>query len=161
MTDETRLDAAAPGRRRFLAGATVGTAAAFAATLAGPDSAEAKVGDVHNTPITDTLTESEIALLTPKARTLTELEVILHNWSEAGHTKSKAPELSEEDVKSLEKAFVMRNRRLWGIEDEQASLAPGLVDTAHAGTTACCCCPASCCCASVDARPVRTRRIIA
>ena len=142
MTDETHNDAAEPARRRFLAGAAIGGAAALAATF-GPDSAEAKIGHVHSTPITDTLSKSEAAMLTDKARSLTEHDVIMHNWAKAGYTKSKAPELAEADVSSLEKAFVSRNRRLWGIEDEHASLAPGLVDTAHA-STACCCCPASC-----------------
>ena len=130
-----------------------------ATTVGGMSPADAKIGNVDETPITDTLTESEAEMLTPAARDLSELEVILHNWSLHGHGDSPVPELTEADVESLERAFISRNRRLWGIE-EHASLAPSLVNSAHAGTS-CCCCPASCCCASVDAQPVRTRRVIA
>ena len=144
-------------RRKFLAGATMASAGAVATTFAGMTEAEAKIGSVHTTPITDTLTDSEIELLTETAKGLTEREVILYNWSLNGNAVSPV-ELSEEDVLSLEKAFVSRNRRLWGLE-ESASLAPGLVNSAHASTS-CCCCPASCCCAPVDSKPVRTRRVI-
>ena len=146
------------GRRRFLAGAAVGSTAAVAATLGGMSPAQARIGNVDQTPITDTLTESEVNMLTPRARELTELQVILHNWSLHGYGESPVPDMTQEDVESLELAFISRNRRLWGIEDH-ASLAPDMINSAHASVS-CCCCPASCCCASVDAQPVRTRRVI-
>lgn len=159
-TEETKQNAEVKtDRRRFLAGAAVGSAAAMAAVVGNSNPAEAKIGNVATTPITDTLTDEEISWLTPRAKQLTEHQVILHNWSKAGYQNGPVPDLSDEDVKSLERAFISRNRRLWGIQ-ETASLAPNMVNSAHAGVS-CCCCPASCCCAAVGAKAVRTRRVIA
>lgn len=162
MPDDTKKsvqEELSTGRRRFLAGAAAGSAAAVAASFGGISAAQAKIGNVDMTPITDTLTDAEAGMLTERASGLKEKDVILHNWSLAGYGESPVPDMTDEDVKSLEKAFISRNRRLWGLE-EHASLAPGMINSAHAGV-ACCCCPASCCCASVDAKPVRTRRVIA
>ncbi|NBB84498.1 MAG: hypothetical protein GVY28_13990 [Alphaproteobacteria bacterium] len=162
MPDDVKkpvLEEATTGRRRFLAGAAAGSTAAVAATIGAMPTAEAKIGNVDTTPVTDTLTDSEAEMLTERAAGLTEQEIILHNWSLEGYGDSPVPDLTDEDVESLERAFISRNRRLWGLGD-QASLAPNMVNSAHASTS-CCCCPASCCCASVDAKPVRTRRVIA
>ena len=131
----------------------------FAVQIGAMSTAEAKIGNVDTTPITDTLTDSEADMLTERAAGLTEREVILHNWALEGYGESPVPDITDDDVTSLEQAFISRNRRLWGLGD-QASLAPSMINSAHASTS-CCCCPASPCCASVDSKPVRTRRVIA
>ncbi|MHC5611707.1 MAG: hypothetical protein ACYTXA_11985 [Nostoc sp.] len=98
------------------------------------------------TPITDSLTSEQEALLTPKAKTLTEEQVMAMNkWVRSGETgKAPVEGLTLEDVRSLERAF---DRNTF--------------DPTALGTDACCCCtPASCCCAAAESKPIRSRRIL-
>ena len=163
MPNEKTEDGATmkPGRRRFIAGAATGSLAAVVAVIGDSIPAEAAIGSVKKTPITDTLTNEEAAWLTPAARALTEYDVIRYNYKVHGYNnKGDAPNLAVADVKSLERAFTSRDRRLYGIA-EVASRAPNMVSKAHANSVSCCCCPASCCCAAVGSKAIRTRRVIA
>jgi len=146
------------GRRSFLAGAGAVSAAVAVTTLTGakPASSQTEPGV---TSITDTLNDAEIAMLTPAARNITEGDAHLHMWATMGHGGKLVEGLTADDILSLEKAFVANAKRLWGL-DEISSLAPNMINSAHAGVTACCCCAPCCCCAAVDGNQSRTRRLV-
>lgn len=146
------------GRRSFLAGAGAVSAAVAVTTLSGakPASSQTEPGV---TSITDTLNDAETAMLTPAARNITEGDAHLHMWATTGHGGKLAEGLTADDILSLEKAFVANAKRLWGL-DEMSSLAPNMINSAHAGTSCCCCCAPCCCCAAVDRHQSRTRRLV-
>ncbi|HEY9420679.1 MAG TPA: twin-arginine translocation signal domain-containing protein [Thermoanaerobaculia bacterium] len=149
---------AATSRRQFLVGAT----AAVALTTTGNAAAAGFPcgGDIAKTAIGDTLNAAEKKMLTPAAAKLTEKDVLLYNWAKAGHGKSSV-QLADEDVKSLERAFIARDKRLYNLKDQAASLAPNLAVEALGSDCCCCCCPASCCSAAAETKPVRSRRVFA
>lgn len=107
------------------------------------------------TPITDTLNNDERGMLTAAASKFTEREVLLNNWAMAGKGESPIPQITWEDMKSLEKAFIARDQRLYGLDGQSG----GMSAEPEGSDCCCCCCPASCCSAAAEVRPARSRRV--